>query len=89
MPNISNFSLKYRAALHYPSKAREDWLKEKGYRNRIQRKGQRNNPLSACQVQRNKRIAKRRARVAHVFGAIEQMGESGSEPLVNRVRTLR
>ncbi len=40
----------------------------------IQRKGQRNKPLSECQQRRNKRIARTRARVEHVFGAIDQMG---------------
>ena len=58
----------------YPSEQREAWLKENGYRNQIQRKGKRNKPLSECQRKRNKRIAKVRARVEHVFGAIEQMG---------------
>ena len=54
----------------YPSTERETWLKENGYRNQIQRKGQRNEPLSECQ----QRIAKTRVRVEHVFAAIEQMG---------------
>jgi IS5 family transposase len=58
----------------YPSECREVWLKEKGYRNQIQRKGKRNKPLSDCQQRRNHRIAKTRARVEHVFAAIEQMG---------------
>ena len=58
----------------YPSKAREAWLKENGYRNQIQRKGQANKPLSEAQQRRNHRIAKTRARVEHVFAAIEQMG---------------
>ena len=58
----------------YPAKAREAWLEERGYRNRIQRKGQSNRPLSACQRRRNRRIARTRARVEHVFAAIAQMG---------------
>ncbi|ACX95334.1 IS5 family transposase [Halothiobacillus neapolitanus] len=58
----------------YPSEEREQWLKANGYRNRIQRKGKRNKPLSEAQQGRNHRIAKTRARVEHVFGAIEQMG---------------
>ena len=58
----------------YPSEAREAWLKEKGFRNQIQRKGKRNKPLSECQQRRNQRIAKTRVRVEHVFAAIEQMG---------------
>ncbi|GAB6049142.1 IS5 family transposase [Methyloparacoccus murrellii] len=58
----------------YPSEAREAWLREKGFWNQIQRKGKRNKPLSECQQRRNPRIAKTRARVEHVFGALEQMG---------------
>lgn len=57
----------------YPSEEREAWLKEIGFRNQIQRKGKPNKSLSECQQRRNKRIAKARARVEHVFGAIEQM----------------
>ena len=45
-----------------------------GCLHQIQRKGHRNKPLSDCQQRRNKRIAKTRARVEHVFGAIDQMG---------------
>ena len=58
----------------YTSADRESWLKEHGYRNQIQRKGRRNKPLSECQLRRNHRIAKTRARVEHVFAAIDQMG---------------
>jgi IS5 family transposase len=58
----------------YPSEEREAWLKANGYRNRIQRKGHRNKPLSDAQQRRNHGIAKTRARVEHAFGAIEQMG---------------
>ena len=58
----------------YPSKARDQWLKENGYRNQIQRKGQANKPLSEAQQRRNHRIAKTRARVEHVFATMEQMG---------------
>lgn len=58
----------------YPSKAREAWLKREGYRSQIQRKGQKNKPLSECQQRRNHRISKSRARVEHVFAGIEQMG---------------
>src|SRR5690606_30008394 len=47
---------------------------EQGFRNQIQRKGKRNKPLSECRQRRNLRIAKTRARVEHVFAAIEQMG---------------
>jgi transposase, IS5 family len=58
----------------YPSKERQVWLKANGYRDQIQRKGYRNKPLTQTQQGRNQRIAKTRARVEHVFAAIEQMG---------------
>ncbi len=58
----------------YPSAAWEAQLKEAGYRNHIQHKSARNHPLSARQEKRNKRIAKTRARVEHIFAGIEQMG---------------
>ena len=50
-------------------------MKESGFRNPIQRKGKRHKPLSECQQRRNKRIAKTRAWVEHVVGAVEQMGD--------------
>lgn len=58
----------------YPSAERSAKLKEAGYRNHIQRKGKRGKPLSDCQQRRNHRIAKKRARVEHVFAAFSQMG---------------
>lgn len=58
----------------YPSEERDAWLKANGYRNRIQRKGQRNQPLSDAQQGRNHRIAKTRARVEQALASIEQMG---------------
>ena len=69
-----NTSWDVHAERGYTSKGREDWLKDKGYRNQIQRKGTRNKPLSECQQGRNHRIAKSRARIEHVFAAIDQMG---------------
>lgn len=69
-----NTSVDVYADRGYPSQEREEWLKENGYRNQIQRKGQRGKALSECQKGRNKRIAKTRARVEHVFGTMEQMG---------------
>ena len=58
----------------YASQAREAKLKAEGLRDRLQRKGQRNHPLSDCQQQRNRRIARVRARIEHVFAGMEQMG---------------
>lgn len=72
--DASNTSREVYADRGYPSEAREAWLKENGFRNQLQRKGKRNKPLSEPQQQRNQRIAKTRARVEHVFAAIEQMG---------------
>jgi IS5 family transposase len=47
---------------------------KKGWRVHIQRKVEKGQPLSACQERRNTRIARVRARVEHVFAAMEQMG---------------
>ena len=49
-------------------------LKALNYREHIQRKGQKNQALSACQKKRNTRIAKIRARVEHPFAQMSQMG---------------
>lgn len=72
--DLSNTSRDVYADRGYPSEDRESWLRANGYRNRIQRKGHRNKPLSKTQQGRNQRIAKTRARVEHVFAGIEQLG---------------
>ena len=69
-----NTSAEAYADRGHPSQEREEQLKAQGYRGRIQRKGSRNHPLSESQQRRNHNIAKVRARVEHVFGALEQMG---------------
>jgi IS5 family transposase len=58
----------------YVDQERETRLNSQGWRMQIQRKAQKNRPLSTCQQGRNHRIAKTRARVEHVFGALEQQG---------------
>ena len=58
----------------HASKEREEALQAKGYRPQIQRKAKPKRPLSQRQKQRNTRIARIRARVEHVFAAIEAMG---------------
>lgn len=58
----------------YVGAEREESLREQGYRPQIQRKAKKGQPLSACQERRNRRIAKIRARVEHVFAAIAQWG---------------
>lgn len=69
-----NTSRKVYADWGYPSKAREQALRERGMESCIQRKGTKQRPLSACQQRRNWRLAKTQARVEHVFGAMHQMG---------------
>jgi len=69
--DTSNTSRDVYADRGYPSEDREAWLEAHGFRNQIQRKGKRNKPLSECQQRRDQRIAKTRARVEHVFAAIE------------------
>ena len=49
-------------------------IAEQGVRDGIQRRAQKEQPLPVRQKQRNQRLAKQRARVEHVFGAMEQRG---------------
>jgi len=58
----------------YAKQARENELKAQGAIPRIQRKANKNNPLSACQKGRNQKIAHKRARVEHPFAALEEAG---------------
>ena len=53
----------------YLSEASLERLKALGYRVHIQRKGQRNHPLSQWEQQGNRTRARIRSRVEHVFGA--------------------
>lgn len=61
----------------YEDKAREQRLQQNGWRMHIQRKAKKGKPQSECQKRRNTRIAKPRARVEHVFGAMLAMGGKG------------
>jgi len=58
----------------YAKAAREQALGEAGYRDRIQRKGQADRPLSQAQQRRNRRIARQRAFGEHPFARLAQMG---------------
>ena len=58
----------------YPSAQRRELLAALGFKDGMQRRAQRGRPLSACQERRNQRIARRRARVEHVFAGIRHMG---------------
>ena len=53
---------------------RQQRLAEGGWRLHIQRKGQAGKQLTDCQGRRNRRIARTRARVEHVFASLEQIG---------------
>ena len=53
----------------YLSEASQERLKALGYRAHIQRKGQKNHPLSAWEKQGNRTRSRIRSRVEHVFGA--------------------
>ena len=58
----------------YVDGEREQRLTAQGWRLHIQRKGLAGKPLSDCQERRNRRIAKTRARVEHIYASLEQMG---------------
>lgn len=56
----------------YRSEEKISNLKEAGYRPQIQEKGYRGKPLTDKQKRGNKRRAKKRARIEHVFGVMAQ-----------------
>ena len=56
----------------YLSEATQKRLKTSGYRPHIQRKGQKNHPLSDWEKQGNRTRSRIRSRVEHVFGAQRQ-----------------
>ena len=58
----------------YVDGEREARLSQQGWRMHIQRKGSKGKSISATQERRNKRIAKTRARVEHVFAGLAQLG---------------
>ncbi len=76
-----NTSAEIYADKGYIGTEREERLRRQGFRPHIQRKGRPGKPLSARQEERNRRIAKVRARVEHVFAAISQWGGK-------RIRTI-
>jgi IS5 family transposase len=54
----------------YRSEAQEQRLESSGVKSMIMEKGARNKPLTAKQIQRNKRKSKVRVRVEHIFGCM-------------------
>ena len=71
----SNTSRDVYADKGYVDGEREARLTGQGWRMHIQRKGTKDKAISATQEQRNKRIAKTRARVEHIFAGLAQMGD--------------
>lgn len=70
----SNTSREIYADRGYTDSKREKQLKGSGWRPQIQRKAKKGKNISACQIQRNKRISKTRVRVEHPFASLMQMG---------------
>ncbi len=70
----SNTNRNILADKGYVDGEREDRLSKQGWRMHIQRKGSKDKPISAAQERRNKRIAKTRARIEHVFAGMAQLG---------------
>lgn len=58
----------------YRSKAREEALKDAGYRSHIHIKGQVGKPVTDCQRRANRRRSQVRSRVEHVFATQQAMG---------------
>jgi transposase, IS5 family len=69
----------------YRSEAAENFLKERGLKSHVHRKGYRDNPLSDFQKNRNREKSRIRIRVEHVFGWLE--GRMGS--LIRSIGQLR
>ncbi len=69
-----NTSAEIYADKGYVGVEREERLREQGYRPQIQHKATKGKALSACRERRNRRIARMRTRVEHVFATITQWG---------------
>ena len=65
----SNSSKDLWADSTYRSQEKEAFLKEEGYRSKVQRKGYKNKPLTQREQQGNRTRSKVRSRVEHIFGA--------------------
>ena len=72
--DMSNTGKEVYADKAYASAQRQEMLQALGFKDGIQRKAHKNKPLSDCQQKRNARIAKKRAKVEHVFAGIRHMG---------------
>ena len=74
MLDEANTSRAVLADKGYVDGEREARLAQAGWRMFIQRKGSKDKPLSETQQKRNRRIAKTRARVEHVFAGLALLG---------------
>jgi IS5 family transposase len=72
--NPNNTNRNVLADKGYVDGEREDRLTKQRWRMHIQRKGTKDKPISETQQRRNRRIAKTRARVEHVFAGLAQLG---------------
>jgi len=72
----NNTSAEVYADSAYRSKESIGLLKERGFRERLQRKGCRHRRLTEKEQQGNKRRAKIRCRIEHVFGVMAMMAKS-------------
>lgn len=72
--DLANTAAEVNADKAYPSRQRCEMLKALGFKDGIQRKAQKNKPLSDCQRRRNRRIASKRAKVEHVFAGLRHLG---------------
>jgi IS5 family transposase len=72
--DAANTSRAVLADKGYVDGEREARLAGAGWRMFIQRKGGKDKPLSETQERRNRRIARTRARVEHVFAGLAQLG---------------
>ncbi len=101
--NNANTSRDVYADSAYRSAETEAKLDERGFRSRIHRRASRNHPLSAAQVEANRKKSKVRARIEHVFvaqenapggriirtiGAVRARAKIGLQNLVYNVRRL-
>ncbi|MBK1736101.1 hypothetical protein CKO15_12640 [Halorhodospira abdelmalekii] len=82
-----NTSADVYADKDYAGRRIEQQLREQGYRPRIQRKAAPKKPLGARQGRRNRRIARTRARVEHIFAALPQCYDIGVR-CIGRARAL-
>ena len=81
MIELSNTSRNIYADKGYVNGEREARLKSEGWRMHMQRKGNKDKPLSEAQERCNRRIASPRDHVEHVFAGLAQLGSKTSRSI--------